>query len=70
MSPMRTVPLLVSLLVGAVLGLVAWELLRVQRHGVSGALMETRDELLIGLLILAAFAVGVFVTYILFAAGS
>ncbi|MCD6290133.1 MAG: hypothetical protein J7M34_06475, partial [Anaerolineae bacterium] len=67
---MHTVPLLVSLLVGAILGLVTWERLRTRRHGVGRVLMETRDELLIGLLILAALAVGVFVTYILLVAGS
>jgi hypothetical protein len=65
MSLTRTVPLLLSVLVGLLLGLVTWGFLRVQRHADDENLIETRDEVLFGLLAFAVFSLGAFVTYIL-----
>jgi hypothetical protein len=61
----HAVPLLLIVLVGLSLGLVAWGFLRVRSRETSGALMGTRDDVLLGLLVLAAFALGAFLTYIL-----
>jgi hypothetical protein len=61
----RTVPLLLSVLVGSLLGLVTWGFLRIQRHTDDENLMETRDEVFFGLLAFAVFSLGAFVTYIL-----
>ena len=58
-------PVLLSLLVGLLLGLVAREVLRVRRHRVGDALMGTQDGFLLGLVVLAAFALGVFLAYFL-----
>lgn len=65
MSFVSAAPVLLSLLVGLLLGLVVWELFRVRRHGFADALMEAHDEFLLGLLVLAAFALGAFLAYLL-----
>lgn len=67
-APVRSthaVPLLLSLLVGLLIGLVGWGFLRSQSHEASDILMGTRDDVILGLLVLAAFALGVFLTYLL-----
>jgi len=61
-----TVPLLISVLVGLLLGLVTVGFLRLRRSPTQGSLPEAGDALLLGLLALAAFAMGVFLTYMLF----
>ncbi|GAB4535876.1 MAG: hypothetical protein Kow0063_20700 [Anaerolineae bacterium] len=64
-TSVHAIPLLLSLLVGLLLGLIIWGLWRANRHEGS-ALMGTRDDLLLGLLLLAGFALGVFMAYVLF----
>jgi hypothetical protein len=61
-----TIPLVISIMVGFLLGLVAVGLLRLRRSPAEGSLPGTSDALLLGLLALAAFALGVFLTYVLF----
>jgi hypothetical protein len=61
----HAVPLLLSGLVGLLLALLAWGLLRIQRQADGSITTETRDDLLLGLLALAAFSLGAFVTYML-----
>jgi hypothetical protein len=65
MSFVHMIPLLLSLLVGLLLGLIAWGLWRAAKQKSGIALMGTRDDLLLGLLVLAGFAMGVFMTYVL-----
>ena len=65
MSSQNAIPILLSVLVGAVLSLVVWGLRRSRSHVVGDSVMETRDDVLVGLLVLAAFALGVFLTYVL-----
>lgn len=60
------IPLVVSTLVGFLLGLVAVGLLRLRHSPTEGNLSGTDDGLLLGLLTLAAFAMGVFLMYVLF----
>jgi hypothetical protein len=57
--------MLLSRLVGLLLGLVTWEFLRARRHKVGDALMGAQDEFILGLMVLAAFALGVFLAYLL-----
>ena len=59
-------PLVISILVGFLLGLVTLGLLRLRRSPTQDSFVGTDDALLLGLLALAAFALGVFLTYILF----
>jgi hypothetical protein len=61
-----TMPLVISILVGFLLGLVTVGLLRLRHSPTEGSLPGTGDALLLGLLALAAFAMGVFLTYALF----
>ncbi len=68
MSYTHAIPLLLSILVGLVLGLMAWELLRYRKQALDITQMGTRNDLLLGLLVLAAFGLGVFTTYILIGA--
>jgi hypothetical protein len=65
MLRIHAAPLLLSLLVGATVGLAAWGLVRRQDREATIVWSQTSDRLLIGLLTLAAFAIGAFVTYVL-----
>jgi hypothetical protein len=61
-----TIPLVISILVGFLLGLMTVGLLRLRHSPSEADLSRTSDGLLLGLLALAAFAMGVFLTYVLF----
>jgi hypothetical protein len=61
-----TIPLVISIMVGFLLGLVTVGLLRLRHSPTESSLPGTSDALLLGLLALAAFAMGVFLTYVLF----
>jgi hypothetical protein len=61
-----TTPLVISILVGCLLGLVTVGLLRLRHSPTESSSPGASDALLLGLLALAAFAMGVFLTYILF----
>jgi hypothetical protein len=65
MNFVSAIPLLLSILVGFLLGLVTMGVLRLRRHATEAVSSGTSDDMLIGLLALAAFAMGVFVTYVL-----
>lgn len=61
-----TIPLVIIILIGFLLGLVTVGLLRLGRSPTEGSLPGTSDALLLGLLTLAVFAMGAFLTYVLF----
>ena len=58
-------PLLLALLVGLLLGLVVAGLLGNRASANSEIPARPRSEMLSGMLVLAAFAMGAFVTYVL-----
>lgn len=66
MKLVGAVPLLISVLVGLLLGLVAVGFLGLTRRPAEGRWSANGDGLLLGLLALAAFAMGVFLTYLVF----
>ena len=66
MTLVGAIPLLISVLVGLLLVLVTVGLLRLRRQPTEGNWPSTGDGLLLGLLALAAFAMGVFLTYLMF----
>jgi hypothetical protein len=66
MKLVGAIPLLISLLVGLLLGLITVGFLRLRGHPSEGGWSSTGDGLLLGLLALAAFAMGAFLTYLLF----
>ena len=61
---------LLSIIVGLLFGVIAWGFWRVKGQGIGSDLARSRDDVLLGLLILAAFAIGVFLTYALLGLGS
>jgi hypothetical protein len=65
MSSPHAIPILLSVLVGAVLVLSVWGLQRSRSHVTGDSVMGTRGDVLLGLLVLAAFALGIFLTYVL-----
>lgn len=60
------IPLVVSVLVGSLLGLLTVGLLRLGHSQAEGRWPTSGDTLIIGLSALAAFAMGVFLTCLLF----
>jgi hypothetical protein len=66
MKSIGTIPLVISILVGLLLVLVTVGLVRLRHSPTEGSLAANSDALLLGLLTLAAFAMGVFLTYVLF----
>jgi tetrahydromethanopterin S-methyltransferase subunit C len=65
MNLVRTIPLLVSILVGLLLGVLTWGVLRIRRPASGQPLIDTSDDVLLVLLALAAFSLGAFVTFVL-----
>jgi hypothetical protein len=65
MLPEYEIYLLLSLLAGFLAGFVAWGLWRVGAQPIRITLMTMRDHILLGLSILAALALGGFLTYAL-----
>jgi len=69
MASARSVPMLLVVLVGSLIVLLGWGVIRLRSQQGDDALMRTRDDLLWGLLILAAFILGSFMTYVLLRIG-
>ena len=65
MSYANAAPLLLFIIVGLLLGLLGWVFLRIWRQVTLDAFLETRDDVLVGLLALAVFALGAFLTLML-----
>ena len=65
MSYRHAIPILLGILVGTVLTFVVWGLQSARSHILGDSVMGTRGDVLLGLLVLAAFAFGVFLTYVL-----
>jgi hypothetical protein len=63
MSPVHSVPLLLGALIGALLALVVWTLLRLARRAGEAEPNWGSNDLVLWLLVLAAFALGAFLTY-------
>ena len=66
---MQAIPVLLAVLTGLLFALLAWGLLRMQSRETGETLASTGDAMLTGLLLLAAFALGVFLTYMVIAIG-
>ncbi len=70
-STSQAMPLFFGIIIGFLFSLsiiVLWEVRRIRNsksEKESNSIIEMRDDLLIGLLVLSAFAFGAFVTYVL-----
>ena len=65
MQCVETVPLLLIVLIALLIALLVWGLFRSRVRASSNSLMSGRDDMFMGLLVLAAFASGSFLTFIL-----
>jgi heme/copper-type cytochrome/quinol oxidase subunit 2 len=65
MASLRGISLLLSILTGLLLGWLVWALLRYRRATADGSRVDTRGDVLLVLLALAAFSLGSFVAYLL-----
>ena len=65
MLPEYEIFLLLSLLVGFLAGFVTWGFSRVGTQSIRASLVAVRDDILVGLSVLAALALGGFLTYAL-----
>jgi hypothetical protein len=66
MKFISAIPLLLSILVGFLLGLVAVGILRLRHRPAEVGSTMIPDDVLVGFVALAAFAMGAFLTYLLF----
>jgi len=66
---MQTIPVLLAILLGLLFALLAWGFLRMQNHKAGAIPIEASDGVLTGLLVLATFALGVFLTYMVIVIG-
>ena len=62
---MQAMALLLAVLVGLLFGLLAWGLVRMRSYEGGEASIRVHDGVLVGLLVLAAFALGVFISYMI-----
>jgi Flp pilus assembly protein CpaB len=65
MQFVRVIPLLLIMLVAFLLGLVAWGFWRARGEEISDMPMTSRDDVLLGFLVLAAVALVIFLAYAL-----
>ncbi len=65
MQFVRVIPLILILLVALLLGLVAWGFWRARGQEINGISMTSRDDVLLGFLVLAAVALAIFLVYAL-----
>ncbi|MEJ2208251.1 MAG: hypothetical protein P8129_04345 [Anaerolineae bacterium] len=65
MVSLRGMSLLLSILTGLLIGWLVWALLRYRHAAAEGNGLDTRSDVLLVLLALAAFSLGSFVTYLL-----
>ena len=67
MAYLQTVPLVIYVLGGGLLGLIFWGFIRIRTRKSKNLWSETSDDdPLLWLLVLAAFSMGVFITYVIF----
>jgi hypothetical protein len=66
---MQAIPVLLAVLTGFVFALLVWGFLRMRSRETGELLVGTGDAMLTGLLLLATFALGVFLTYMVIVIG-
>lgn len=59
------IALILGILVGLLIGLTVWGFWRVRKDQAGDSLMGRQNDLIVGFLVLAGFALGVLLTYLL-----
>jgi len=62
---MQMIPLILIMLIALMLGLIAYGFWRARSREASGIPMASRDDVLVGFMVLAALALVIFLTYAL-----
>ena len=65
MSPVYMIPIVLGVLIGLLVALLTWGLWHSQNQRTGSLIVGARGDVLMGLLILAAFTLGIFVAYLL-----
>lgn len=65
MSIVQIVPGLMGALIGVLFSVLVWSIWKMRGRSSSRAALDAQTNLLLWLLVLAAFALGAFVTYVL-----
>jgi tetrahydromethanopterin S-methyltransferase subunit C len=65
----QVIPLLIGVVAGLLLSVVAWRVTRARRPTLDGSTTDLQAQVLLWLLLIAVFSAGVFVTYVVAAAG-
>ncbi len=65
MQLVRTIPLILIFLIALLLGLVVWGFWRTRGQEIDNSPMTSRDDVLLGFLVLAAVALAIFLVYAL-----
>ncbi len=63
MSLLSVIPLLLALLIALLFSLVAWGAMQLRRRPAEDVPLASHDHVLIGFLIVAVFALGMFLLY-------
>ena len=66
---MHTMPVLLVILAGTLFGVLAWAMLQIRPRQTAHTGFGARDDVLLGLSLLAAFVLGVFLTYMVITIG-
>jgi uncharacterized protein YacL len=61
----EAIPLLVGIVVGLLLSVIAWSVVKTRREPASETTVDVQQQVLLGLLLVAVFGAGIFVTYLL-----
>ena len=60
----EAIPLLVGIVVGMLLSVIAWSVLKARRQTTSDTIVDLQQQVLLGLLFVAVFGAGIFITYL------
>jgi hypothetical protein len=61
----EAIPLLVGIVVGLLLGVIAWSMVKARQQTTNEPITDRQQQVLLGLLLVAMFGAGVFITYFL-----
>ncbi len=61
----QAIPLLVGIVVGLLLSVIVWSVIKARRQTASDTTLELQEQVLLWLLLIAVFGAGVFITYLL-----
>jgi len=66
MGYLQTVPLVIYILGGGLLGLISWAFIKFKTRSNNKLWDDARDDPILWLLLLAVFMIGIFIAYVIF----